>query len=87
LKGHAAQDFRKNLKLKQGDIKTRVRGNLTTMIWKDKSDVNMLTNMHHPPAEGNFYDKHGSALKPVIIQESNRLTWKWTKNCSFAYWT
>jgi hypothetical protein len=24
--------------------------------------------MHHPPAEGNFSDKHGNTLKPVIIQ-------------------
>jgi len=23
----------------------------------------MLTNMHHPPAEGNFHDGHGNAFK------------------------
>jgi hypothetical protein len=38
------------------------------MIWKDKRHVNMLMNMHHPPVEGNFCDKHGNTLKPVIIQ-------------------
>jgi hypothetical protein len=37
------QDFKKNLKLKWGDINTRVKDNLTAMIWKDKQDVNMLT--------------------------------------------
>jgi hypothetical protein len=66
------QDFRKNLKLKQGDIKTRVRRNLTAMIWKDKRDVNMLTNMHHPPAEGNFCDEHRNTLKLAIIHAYNR---------------
>jgi hypothetical protein len=56
-----------------------VRGNSTAMIWKDKRDVNMSTNMyhhhhhhHHHPAEGNFCDAHGNALKPAIIQDYNR---------------
>jgi hypothetical protein len=40
-------------------------GNLTAMIWKDKGNVNMLTNIH-PPAEGNFCDEHGNTLKPAI---------------------
>jgi hypothetical protein len=37
------QEFRKTTKLTQGDIRTRVRGHLTAMIWKDKRHVNMLT--------------------------------------------
>jgi hypothetical protein len=45
------------------------------MIWKDKRHVNMLTNMHHPPAEGNFRDEHGNALKPVIIQDYKQHMW------------
>jgi hypothetical protein len=56
------QDFRKNLKLKWGNIKTRVRGNLTAMIWKDKRDVNTLTNLCHPPEEDNFYDENRNTL-------------------------
>jgi hypothetical protein len=56
------QDFGKELKLKWVDIRTRVRGNLTAMVWKDKRDVNMLTTMQCPPAEGNICDKHGNAL-------------------------
>jgi hypothetical protein len=60
------------MKLTWGDVRTRVRGNLTAMIWKDKRHVNMLTNMHHPPAEGTFCDEHGNALKPVIIQDYNQ---------------
>jgi hypothetical protein len=66
------QEFRKTMKLTWGDIRTRVRGNLTAMIWKDRRYVNMLMNMHHPPAEGNFCDEHGNALKPVIIQDYNQ---------------
>jgi hypothetical protein len=34
----------------QDDIKTRVRENLTAMVWKGKEDVNMSTNVHHLPA-------------------------------------
>jgi hypothetical protein len=60
------------MKLTQGDIRIRVRGDLTAMIWKDKRHVNMLTNMHHLPAEGNFCDEHGNTLKPVIIQDYNQ---------------
>jgi hypothetical protein len=32
----------------------------------------MLMNMHNPPAKGNFCDKHGNTLKPVIIQDYNQ---------------
>jgi hypothetical protein len=45
---------------------------MTAMVWKDKRDINLLTNMHHPPATGNFCDEHGNILKPSIIQDYNR---------------
>jgi hypothetical protein len=32
----------------------------------------MLTNMHTPPAEGNFCDKHENAIKPVTVGHYNR---------------
>jgi hypothetical protein len=44
------------------------------MIWKDKRDIHMLMNMHHLPAEGNFCDEHGNALKPAIVQDYNKHT-------------
>jgi hypothetical protein len=47
------QDFRKNMKLKWGHVRSRMRGNLTVIIWEDKRNVNTLTNRHHPPAEDN----------------------------------
>jgi hypothetical protein len=36
----------KTLKLIQYDIHSRVRGNLTAVIWKDKQDVHILMNTH-----------------------------------------
>jgi hypothetical protein len=51
---------------------TRVRGDLRAVVWQYKQNVNMLTDLHHPPAEGNFCDEQGNALKPIIIQDNNR---------------
>jgi hypothetical protein len=65
------RDFGAKLRLKQGDLKTRVRGDLTSIVQKDKQNVKMLTNMHHSPAEGNFCDEHGNALRPAIVQDYN----------------
>jgi hypothetical protein len=65
------RDFRRKLKMKQGDKKTRVKGDLTTIIWKDQLNVNLLTNMHHLPVEANFCDEYGNALKPTIVQDYN----------------
>jgi hypothetical protein len=88
-------DFQKTLKLTWGDKKTRVRGDLTAVVWKDKQNINLLT---YSPAEGNFCDKHDDDLKPKIVQDYNkymgytdkchrmtdsysisRWTWKWKK--------
>jgi hypothetical protein len=59
-------------RLKRGDILSRTRDDLTAMVWRAKCDVHILTNMHHPPTNGNFCDKHGNAIKPEIIQDYNR---------------
>ena len=32
----------------------------------------MLTNIHDPPSEGNFWDEHGNAIKPAIVADYNR---------------
>jgi hypothetical protein len=55
--------------MKWGNIYDRVRGVLTSMIWKDKWDVCILINVHKPPAEDNFYDEHRRAHKPAIIED------------------
>jgi hypothetical protein len=59
----------KTLKLKQGDIHSRVRGVLTALIWKDKQDICIQTNVLHPPAVGNFCDEYRRAHKPAIIED------------------
>ena len=67
------QDLRpKNMNLKRGDLKVRTRDDLTAILWRDKRDILMLTNMHNAPAEGNFCDEQGYALKPLIVEDYNR---------------
>ena len=61
----------KSLKMKSGDIATRVMGTLRAVRWKDKQDVYILTNMHAPPVEGNFTDESGQALKPRVVEDYN----------------
>jgi len=57
----------KTLRLKRGDIRVRTRSDLTAVVWKDKRDVCLLTNIHNPPREGNYDNKHGNAKKPAIV--------------------
>ena len=59
------------VKTKKGDIITRVRGNLSAVRWKDKHDVYFLTNIYAPPAEGNFCNESGCAVKPRVIEDYN----------------
>jgi hypothetical protein len=42
-------------------------GYLTVMMWKDKINVNIPTNLLSPPAEITFYDENES-LKLAIIK-------------------
>jgi len=44
----------KTLRLKRGDIQVQTKGDLTAVVWKDKRDVCLLTNIHDPPREGNY---------------------------------
>ena len=60
------------LKLERGDIRVRTRGSLTTLFWKDRQEVYMLTNMDHPPAEGNFCDNSYHLMKPYIMEQYKR---------------
>ena len=61
----------KSLKMKRGDIVTCIRGNLRAVLWKDKRDVYILTNMHSPPVEGNFTDDFGHAINPRVVEDYN----------------
>jgi len=62
----------KTLRLKRGDIRVRTRGDSTAVVWEDKRDVCLLTNIHDPPREGNYRDEHGNAIKPAIVADYNR---------------
>ena len=62
----------KQLKLKRGDVRVRTRGGLTALIWKDRREVYMLTNMDPPPAEGNFFDYSNRPVKPHIVEQYNQ---------------
>jgi hypothetical protein len=65
-------DFRPNkLKLEKGDTRVRTRGNLTALVWKDRRDVYMLTNMDPPPAEGNFCENK-CPVKSHIVARYNQ---------------
>jgi hypothetical protein len=49
-------NFGRKFRLKQGDVKATVKDDLTVAAWKEKRNVNILTNMHCPPAERNVCD-------------------------------
>jgi len=56
----------KQLKLKRGDVRVQTRGGLTTLVWKDRQVVDMLTNMD--PIPGNFCDESNGPMKPHIVE-------------------
>ena len=62
----------KTLRLNRGDIRVRTKGDLTAVVWRDKRDVCLLTNIHDPSTEGNYHDEHGNAIKPAIVADYNR---------------
>lgn len=41
------------------------------MVWKDKREVDLTTNIHSPPAEGKFCDEKGNAIMPHIVEDYN----------------
>jgi hypothetical protein len=55
------------MKLKRDDLKTKAKGNMTAILWKDELNVNILTNMHSPTLEYNFCDEHRKTLKLAIM--------------------
>ena len=45
---------------------------MTAILWRDKRDARILTNIHDPAAEGNFCDNNGKAIKRQIVADYNR---------------
>jgi len=65
------QDFGPmRMRLERGDLQVCTRGDLTAIRWRDKRDVHILTNIHDPPAEGNFCDSN-EAIKLQIVVDYN----------------
>jgi hypothetical protein len=60
----------KELKLKKGDVRDRARGGLAALVWKDRREVDMLTNMEPPLAKGNFCDDSIRPVKPQIVERT-----------------
>jgi len=52
--------------------KTKMRSNLTAIVWKDTCSVNILMNMHS--LEGNFCNEHVKAVKLATVQDCKRHT-------------
>jgi hypothetical protein len=63
--------FKGNLTFRWGDLKTRVKGKLTAVVWKGKQNMK-LADMHCLPAKANFCNQYGNTLKPGIIQDCNK---------------
>lgn len=54
-RGMPNKHFGKTAELKRGDTKTMVWGNLTALLWNDKTNVKTLTKKHHLPAAGDLH--------------------------------
>jgi hypothetical protein len=61
----------KKMKLKRGKIHIRTRGRLTAILWRDKRDIYVLTNIHDF-TEGKFCDSNRKAIKPQIVADYSR---------------
>ena len=73
----------KQLKLKRGDVRVSTRGGLTVLVWKDRREVYMLTNMDPPPAEGNFCD---DSNRPASLTSWNGITGMWVSSTIQIVW-
>jgi hypothetical protein len=65
--------------LKWDDIHSSTRDALTAIVWRDKHDVCLLTNMHNPPTKSNFCEEHGSGINHTQLQPTYRVQMKETE--------
>jgi hypothetical protein len=61
----------KATKVKMGDIPVRTRADLMAILWQDKTDICMLTNIHSAPVKGNFCNEVGKAINLQIVMDYN----------------
>jgi len=57
--------------MKQGDIDVRTGAHLMAILWWDKRDICMLTNIQEVPAKGNFWNVGRKAIKPQTVTDYN----------------
>jgi len=58
-------------KLKWGDFRVKTWADFMTILWRDKREICTLMNIHDVPAEGNFCNEGGKALKPQTVIDYN----------------
>jgi hypothetical protein len=61
----------KTIKLKRGNIHIRTRADLMAILWCEKRYICMLMNIHDVPAEGNYCNEGGRAIKLQIVMYYN----------------
>ena len=67
----------KRVTLQWGDLQVRTRGDLTTILWREKSNVRILTNIHNAPAGGNSCDNNRKAITPQIVADyKHHIRWQ-----------
>lgn len=59
----------KKMTLQSEDLQVWTRGDLTAILWRDKHDVQILTNIYDSSAEGNFCDNIGKTIKLQIVSD------------------
>jgi hypothetical protein len=57
---------------------------LTTLVWKDRQEVYMLTNMDPPPAEGDFLWRQQPPL--CYLTSWNGMTGTWVTSTVLIIW-
>jgi len=48
------------------------KDDLRAVVWRDKRDACLLTDIHDPPNGVNYRDEHGNAKMPAIVADYNR---------------
>jgi hypothetical protein len=61
----------KTIKLKRGNICIQIRADLMAILWWENRDICMLLNIPDVPAEGNYCNVGGKAIKLQIVTYYN----------------
>jgi hypothetical protein len=62
----------KKMKFRRAKSHVRTRGHLTEILWRDKRNIYMSTNIHNDSTEDNFCDSNRQAMKPQIVADYSR---------------